>query len=170
MDWIYSDCFSSYIIESEFLKNYLGITQLDLYLDTKIDTIEGYYFNNSFYEDVNHENIIEPNIGTIYKDITNDNQLTYSWKNNTYNLIANTPQAFFPYQVQILKYINKHLITLGLGNIKDKVQAILDLLDDGLTMICKLKGKELAEKYGVEVDSIEYEQDRFIAAWTYHTI
>lgn len=54
-------------------------SQLPSYVD---DVIEGYYYNGNFYTDSAHTQLITPETGKIYVDLTSNN--TYRWGGTTY--------------------------------------------------------------------------------------
>lgn len=56
-------------------------SQLPSYVD---DVIEGYYFENKFYEDVEHTIEITAEKGKIYVDLTTDPSRCYRWSGSTY--------------------------------------------------------------------------------------
>ena len=53
-----------------------------------IDLVEGYYYNNAFYEDAAHTIAIAPNINKGYKDLGTTPSNTYIYKNNQYVLTS----------------------------------------------------------------------------------
>ena len=58
-------------------------SQLPSYVD---DVIEGYYYNNKFYEESTHTTEITGEIGKIYLDLTTDK--SYRWSGSTYVFIG----------------------------------------------------------------------------------
>jgi len=64
-------------------------TYLPSYVD---DVIEGYYYNNQFYEDDQHTTVITPESGKIYIDIPNNE--SYRWGGTTYVMISNPVDVF----------------------------------------------------------------------------
>lgn len=54
-------------------------SQLPSYVD---DVIEGYYYNGQFYSNEAHTDLITPEVGKIYVDLTSNN--TYRWGGTTY--------------------------------------------------------------------------------------
>jgi hypothetical protein len=79
-----------------------------------------------------------------------------------------TPRSalLLPYHTVILEYINQKLIELGTDEIKPKIQKILDIFDWGADLICTTRAKELADCIGIDTESENYDQDRFIFSWT----
>ena len=80
-----------------------------------------------------------------------------------------------PYITSILKWISGKLIELGENSdIKEKLDLIFDLFEDGSVKIIALDGKSLAEEIGIgteklssdDINYLTYEQDRFIFSWT----
>ena len=54
------------------------------------DVIEGYYYNNNFYKDPAHTQLIQGEKGKIYVDITDGNNNTYRWSDTTYIEVSPT--------------------------------------------------------------------------------
>lgn len=54
-------------------------SQLPSYVD---DVVEGYYYNGQFYTDITHTDLITPETGKIYVDLTSNN--VYRWGGTTY--------------------------------------------------------------------------------------
>jgi len=74
-------------------------------------------------------------------------------------------KVLLPYQTQIIDYLNTRLIKLGSDDIKAKLNEIFDIFDWGANLICTKSALELGETIGVEVNSEEYDQDRFVFSW-----
>ena len=62
--------------------------QLPSYVD---DVIEGYYYNNAFYTEVEHTNVITKETGKIYVDLSTNN--SYRWGGSVFVLISSTDKA-----------------------------------------------------------------------------
>lgn len=56
-------------------------SQLPSYVD---DVIEGYYYNGNFYLDSAHQQLIPPEGGKIYVDLTDGSNKTYRWGGTVY--------------------------------------------------------------------------------------
>lgn len=84
-------------------------------------------------------------------------------------------QDLAPYITSILKWISGKLIEQGENaDIKEKLELVFDLFENGSEKIIALEGKSLAEEIGIETEKLSsddsnyltYEQDRFIFSWT----
>lgn len=60
-------------------------SQLPSFVD---DVIEGYYYENEFYEDSEHETQLTPESGKIYVDLISNK--TYRWSGSLYTVISDT--------------------------------------------------------------------------------
>ena len=74
-------------------------------------------------------------------------------------------EVLYPYYLQIIKYINRELMCNTEDNIKAKIEKIVEIADYGSTKICTELALELAEEIGVEIESPNYDQDRFVFSW-----
>lgn len=76
-------------------------------------------------------------------------------------------QCLLPYQVVIIKYLNRKLIELGADDIKDKIEKIFDIYDEGTVRIVEdLEPRQYAEEIGCEIENEEFYCCRFVFAWT----
>lgn len=74
-------------------------------------------------------------------------------------------EVLYPYYLQIIKYINKELMCNTEDNIKSKIQKIIEIADHGSELICTKEALSLALEVGVDKDSENYDQDRFVFSW-----
>lgn len=54
--------------------------------------IEGYYYNNEFYEDSGHTTMIAPATGTIYLDVPSGTRYRWNYEGGGYNVETDPPQ------------------------------------------------------------------------------
>ena len=106
-------------------------SQLPSYVD---DVLEGYYYNNNFYEDSAHTKLITGETGKIYIDLATNK--TYRWGGSTYVLISETitlgetsstayrgDRGKIAYEHSLITSGNPHNVTksdVGLGNVENK--------------------------------------------------
>ena len=106
-------------------------SQLPSYVD---DVLEGYYYNNNFYEDLAHTELIIGETGKIYIDLATNK--TYRWGGSTYVLISETitlgetsstayrgDRGKIAYDHSLITSGNPHNVTksdVGLGNAENK--------------------------------------------------
>ena len=62
-------------------------TQLPSYVD---DIIDGYLYNGQFYTDSAHTQLITPEGGKIYVDLTTSDNLQYRWSGSVYSQVSKT--------------------------------------------------------------------------------
>ena len=89
--------------------------QLPSYVD---DVIEGYYYNNKFYEESSHTTVITGETGKIYVDLTSN--LSYRWSGSAYIAISNPITIDTTLSVQGAAAEAK-VVGTALGNKVDKV-------------------------------------------------
>ena len=109
MTWDYKECCIEYTESLEYLRNCLGIVQVDNDMDRK---------------------------------------------------------ELLPYQVVILRYINRRLIELGTDVLKHKIEEILKIYDEGADLIVSCNVPELAATLGIDTEHEEYCCCRLVLAWT----
>ena len=80
--------------------------------------------------------------------------------------VVNRDALLLPYHTVIVQYLNEQLIALDTDDIKTKVQKILDIFDWGADLICTTRAEELGNCIGIDTQSENYDQDRFVFAWT----
>lgn len=106
-------------------------SQLPSYVD---DVLEGYYYNNNFYENSAHTELIIGETGKIYIDLATNK--TYRWGGSTYVLISETitlgetsstayrgDRGKIAYDHTLITSGNPHNVTksdVGLGNAENK--------------------------------------------------
>lgn len=74
-------------------------------------------------------------------------------------------EVLYPYYNQELRYLNRELMINTEDNIKAKIQKVYEVADNGSTMICTSRARDWAEEIGVETESENYDQDRFVFSW-----
>ncbi len=74
-------------------------------------------------------------------------------------------EVLYPYYNQIIKYLNRILMTKVEDTIKAKLDKIREIMDYGSLLICTEKARNLALEVGVEPMSEYYDQDRFVFSW-----
>jgi hypothetical protein len=110
MEWDYRECCVLYAEAIEYLRNSLGIVQLDA--------------------DLSH-------------------------------------QCLLPYQVVILKYINRTLIELGTDNLKAKIEKIFEICEDAADRIVEdIEPRQFAEEIGCDIENENFHCCRFVYSWT----
>lgn len=111
-------------------------SQLPSYVD---DVLEGYYYNNNFYEDSAHTELITGETGKIYIDLATNK--TYRWGGSTYVLISETitlgetsstayrgDRGKIAYEHSLVTSGNPHNVTksdIGLENVENKSSATI---------------------------------------------
>lgn len=85
-------------------------SQLPSYVD---DVIEGYYFENKFYEDAEHTIEITAEKGKIYVDLTADPSKCYRWSGSTYVQIGGGGGGGSDHYEHSLALYNRDLGDLG---------------------------------------------------------
>ena len=76
-------------------------------------------------------------------------------------------EELLPYQVVILKYINRNLITLGSDVMKHKIEKILEIFAHGADkIVTECAPMELATEVGIDTENENYVCCRFVFAWT----
>lgn len=110
MEWNERECRVLYAEALEYLKNSLGITQLDA--------------------DLSHT-------------------------------------CLLPYQVVIIKYLNRELIQLGTDSIKAKIERVLEIFKEGECRIVEdMEPRKFAEEIRCDIESENFHCCRFVFAWT----
>lgn len=111
-------------------------SQLPSYVD---DVLDGYYYNNNFYEDSAHTELITGESGKIYIDLATNK--TYRWGGSTYVLISETitlgetsstayrgDRGKIAYEHSLITSGNPHNVTksnIGLENVENKSSATI---------------------------------------------
>ena len=111
-------------------------SQLPSYVD---DVLEGYYYNNNFYEDSTYTALITGETGKIYIDLATNK--TYRWGGSTYVLISETitlgetsstayrgDRGKIAYEHSLITSGNPHNVTksdVDLGNVENKSSATI---------------------------------------------
>lgn len=111
-------------------------SQLPSYVD---DVLEGYYYNNNFYENSAHTELITGETGKIYIDLATNK--TYRWGGSTYVLISETitlgetsstayrgDRGKIAYEHSLVTSGNPHNVTksdIGLENVENKSSATI---------------------------------------------
>lgn len=76
-------------------------------------------------------------------------------------------QCLLPYQVVIIRYLNRNLYELGTDDIRTKVEKIFELFDYGADRIVEdMEPRSFAEEVGCDIESEEFYCCRFVFAWT----
>jgi len=77
-----------------FIETVGGVNKIkESYLPSYVDdVVEGYYYNNQFYEDAEHTTLIDPEPGKIYVDISTNT--SYRYGGTTYVAITNPIDVF----------------------------------------------------------------------------
>lgn len=75
--------------------------------------------------------------------------------------------CLLPYQVTIIKYINRSLILLGTDDIKSKIEEVISISEKGASrIVIDMESKQFAEEVGCDIESDNFHCCRFVYAWT----
>lgn len=75
--------------------------------------------------------------------------------------------CLLPYQVVIIKYLNRELIQLGTESIKARIERVLKIFEEGACRIAEdMEPRQFAEEIGCDIESENFHCCRFVFAWT----